>query len=390
MEDLDLNIRFGPFDKQKGTWEVFASSPVGNAKNLMRFTPDMHWAQHAGSFDGYIANLRARQDPLLSEQFAQGAGLSLFNALIAGEVRNRYDRSRLLADTQNRRLRLVLHTAEAPELMILPWELLFDPHEQGHLCLSSNISLIRYIDLERIIPPLEIHGPLRILVVGANPDGILTLNIPHEQALIKIALRPLELQGMVKLHQVDQTTQRELVDLLQMEDSWHIVHFICHGGHDASSNQGFITLVHEHHGGGHRVLATHLGRLFSRGQLPRLVVLNSCEGGQERIKDPLSNIASVLIGHGIPALVAMQYSITDDAAANFAGEFYRELARGTPVDTAVTKARIGLSTEHSHAPEWATPVLYTHSPSSISFERTSEPVQQLKPTPPKPWQSRRH
>ena len=42
---------------------------------------------------------------------------------------------------------------------------------------------------------------------------------------------------------------------------------------------------------------------------------------------------------GIPAVVAMQYEITDTAALAFAAGFYEALARGKPVDQAVTKGQ---------------------------------------------------
>ena len=70
---------------------------------------------------------------------------------------------------------------------------------------------------------------------------------------------------------------------------------------------------------------------------------------------------------GIPAVVAMQYEITDDAALAFAAGFYEALARGKPVDQAVTKAReIVRVTQNSL--EWATPVLFLASDETRLFE----------------------
>ena len=75
---------------------------------------------------------------------------------------------------------------------------------------------------------------------------------------------------------------------------------------------------------------------------------------------------------GIPAVVAMQYEITDPAALAFAAGFYESLARGNPVDQAVTKAReIVRVTQNSL--EWATPVLFLASDETRLFEVVKPP-----------------
>jgi CHAT domain len=377
MDDLDFDIRIGKFFPQEGAWHVSVRSPAGEAEAFMHFTVRMHqiMTQRSGSFDGVIASLRDQETHRThlspDERFTQEVGLHLFNALMVEDIRHHYYESKLLADAQGRRLRLVLHTAGAPALMALPWELLYDPREREHLCLSRHISLIRYMDLEKAIPPLEIHGPLRILVAGANPQGVSKLDIAREWVLIRKALQPLETQGVVKLRWLgENTTLRQLENALDAEGPWHIVHFICHGGVDAVRSEGFITLVDESHGGKRQVLATQLGRLFT-GRSPRLVVLNSCEGGQGGATDPFSSIASILTNYGIPAIVAMQYGITDKVAVEFADRFYHELAKGAPVDVAVTEARLALSIDHPTVPEWGTPVLYMRARNSVLFKQSS-------------------
>ena len=60
---------------------------------------------------------------------------------------------------------------------------------------------------------------------------------------------------------------------------------------------------------------------------------------------------------GIPAVVAMQFEITDNAAIMLAHEFYRALADGYALDESLTEARKAIRTEVSEV-EWATPVLY--------------------------------
>ena len=63
----------------------------------------------------------------------------------------------------------------------------------------------------------------------------------------------------------------------------------------------------------------------------RLAVLNSCEGARATAADPFSGTAQSLVQQGIPAVVAMQFEITDEAAITFALRALRGIADGLPV-----------------------------------------------------------
>jgi WD40 repeat protein len=73
------------------------------------------------------------------------------------------------------------------------------------------------------------------------------------------------------------------------------------------------------------------------------------------------------VRRGIPAVLAMQYEITDRAAIEFARAFYEALADGLPVDAAVAEARIAVSLGVTNTVEWGTPVLYMRSPDGVLF-----------------------
>jgi hypothetical protein len=70
---------------------------------------------------------------------------------------------------------------------------------------------------------------------------------------------------------------------------------------------------------------------------------------------------------GIPAVIAMQFEISDVAAITLANEFYAAVADGFPVDGALSEARKAIFTR-VNAVEWATPVLYMRSPDGRIFE----------------------
>ena len=66
----------------------------------------------------------------------------------------------------------------------------------------------------------------------------------------------------------------------------------------------------------------------------------------------------------MPAVVAMQFPISDKAAIAFSETFYQRIAKGDPVDVAMAEGRKKLW----HLEEWATPVLFLRSKDGVLFE----------------------
>ena len=64
----------------------------------------------------------------------------------------------------------------------------------------------------------------------------------------------------------------------------------------------------------------------------------------------------------------MQYEISDEAAIEFAKEFYRMVSIGSPVDVAVAEARRAMTLALETSVEWATPVIHMRSPDGKLFD----------------------
>jgi len=87
-----------------------------------------------------------------------------------------------------------------------------------------------------------------------------------------------------------------------------------------------------------------------------LVVLSGCRTGMSRLSESVFNgVAQNLIGRGIPAVVAMQYSISVPAASAFAEDFYYSLGQK---DSLVSALRQGQRAIGIEGHEWYRPVLY--------------------------------
>jgi hypothetical protein len=145
-----------------------------------------------------------------------------------------------------------------------------------------------------------------------------------------------------------------------------------------TAEEGLIAFAEERTGRRHLLRSRDLARLLDGHRYLRLAFLNSCEGARGSEGDPFSGTAATLVRRGIPAVVAMQYQITDKAAIEFSSAFYESLADGLPVDAAVTEARVAVSMDSML--EWGTPVLYMRSPDGRLFEiSTPAPRVQLIP-----------
>jgi hypothetical protein len=110
-----------------------------------------------------------------------------------------------------------------------------------------------------------------------------------------------------------------------------------------------------------------LGTLLHDEDTLRLAVLNACEGARAARTDPFAGTAQCLIQQGIPAVIAMQFEISDEAAITLTREFFGALADDYPVDAALAEARKALFTEGSGV-EWGTPVLYMRAPDGRIFD----------------------
>jgi hypothetical protein len=366
VEYLNFDLEIGP--RSEDRYPVGARSEAGEVRHWMRFPLDglalenvLLRVQNALLRTGNVR--RGMGTP--EEQVVQSFGRALFEALLVEDVRRLYDASAARATQQGKGLRLRLRI-QAPELAALPWEFLYDPLQHEYVCFLPDVVLVRYLETAQPIPPFKVELPLRVLAMLADPSDLDRLNVAHERQRLSDALRPLEELDLVRLRWVEGQTVRDLHQALLQRD-WHIFHYIGHGAFDARTQEGVLALVNEQ-GTTHLLGATDLGRMLAQRHSLRLVVLNSCQGAAGSRHDLFSSTAATLASKRIPAVLAMQYDITDQAAMEFTRGFYGALAVGMPVDGAVTQARTAISVGAPRTLEWVTPVLYLRAPTGVLFE----------------------
>lgn len=298
---------------------------------------------------------------------AEAFGRKLFDAVFQGEVRDCFTACLSQLDHEEEQgARLRLRLADAPELASWPWEYLY--HRKQFVVLSRETPIVRSLELPRPVKPLAVAPPLRFVGLVSDPKDsrYAKLSVEREQANINAALRGLVERGLFTVEWLQTATLAELQRRLRQRDPVHIFHFIGHGGWDREKDDGLLVFQDEY-GDGHRVAANHLATILKDHKPLRLVTLNACEGGRLSPADPFAGVAGTLMSLGLPAVLAMQFEITDRAAIQLAQVFYESLADSLPIEGALAEARKTIFASGNDV-EWGTPVLYLRATDGVLFD----------------------
>ncbi len=293
-------------------------------------------------------------------------GRRLFDALFTDQIASLFQQSYGKASARGRRLRIRLQlnveNASIAPLATIPWELMYRHDRREFLVLSADTTLVRSLDVptgEWDVP--EITGPIRVLFVMANPRGDLNLKAERAEIEARLALDQQRDQPAgatpnlrpIVAEFLEDATFAALEDRLRDSD-YHIIHFMGHGAFD-ERQQGHL-LFHDGMRSG-----ADLAEVLRRERMTRLVTLNACrtaEGSANADADPFAGVAAALVMAGVPAVVAMQFPVSDTAAIAFSARLYSELGRGEPLEDAVDSGRRRIKALAPDQREWATPVLF--------------------------------
>lgn len=357
---LDLDLLVEPFERQYRARVL--NSPAGQADTLfvLPFDPT-----EIASFLGAIEQMRGRtRGSERGEDLVKAFGSRLFDAVFAGRVGAVYAASTSSASDRGAGLRLRLRLNNVPELTGLPWELLYDPAASRFLNLSIETPLVRYLELPNPARPLAIQPPLKILTLISIPKDAPLIDVEREWNNLASALSELVDHGLVVVEKSEQATLPELQRKLR-QSHYHILHFIGHGLFDEARGES-VLLFEDEQAAAMRVGGVELGALLHDHRTLSLVVLNAAEGGRTG-RDGAAGVAQNLVRQGIPAVIAMQFAISETASLAFSREFYRALADSYPIDAAVAEARKAIYFD-GNAWEWATPVLFMRTPDGVIFD----------------------
>ncbi len=369
MSEQDLSIRIDPAGP--GVYRVRAQYrratstnhpvlfPALDDKELMALGTIVHGPVHLPRDTG-----RAGANAPEAAPEPDRVGLDLYKTLFAGEVRD------LLRDGLNWarmqrapvriQLQLDLQDPEAAWIASLPWELMVDETHRP-LALLREVTLVRALDINQPLLLRPFQPPLRVLFVMADPRR--NLDLAEERARIEKELA--DQKAHICPDFIEHATWVDFEERLQWED-YHVIHFMGHG--DFENDTGVLIFEDGPKAG------DEIGLLLSREPEVRLAVLNACRtaqvprsGGQHAF----AGVAAALVRAGVPAVVAMQFPVTDAAAIAFSRRLYGGIARSYSIEEALGGARMKMRAAAEGGHEWATPVLFLRGDGEIFTASTA-------------------
>lgn len=312
----------------------------------------------------------------LGSRLMQQLGIHLWQWLFDGAVQASFSQSRGFANGQHKPLRLRLDIRD-PNLVYLPWEIMQEQAGKQAISLSQQVLFSRTTSDVDPLPLLQTDQSLRILLVlgqDSEPRADLTIGTPSShpnQNRLRLEQEASALaqllgqstnsnQGGVDVPcQVTPLLQPTPAELIQYLENKHYNVFFYAGHGMPGADGGYLFLQP-----GTRLNGTELAQVLTRCHV-KLAVFNACWGAQpdqEKSQPiPRSSLAEVLIHHGVPAVLGMRDSITDQEALSFIEAFVRSIVERKPIDQAVAVARQHLLTLYRfNEPAWTLPVLYMH------------------------------
>ncbi len=271
-------------------------------------------------------------------------------------------------------LTLALHS-NAAVLWRLPWEYIHDG--QDFLALHGKFQLSRrpYELGELVRDPIQ--RPLRLLIIISSPEDQAELNTEKELSAIQEALDDAERRGLIQTEYLEDATLDEIGATLKNFNP-HVLHYTGHGvflpdREKPENSRSFLALEKENG----QTLLTGIKELRPHLQNApdlRLAVLSGCQTAQTSDSDAFSGVATGMLHTGIPAVVAMQFSILDSSGIHLARAFYTALAQGDSLAAAMQAMRIALwQFEEGPGYDWGIPALYLRAQEMVLVDASQNP-----------------
>jgi hypothetical protein len=263
--------------------------------------------------------------------------------------------------------KLITLSAADPTILSLPWELLHEAEApDGTHLFHEHINLHRcYAGATqgRGVVHFTPKARLRILFVVSRPDDAGFINPRADAGAVLDAVEQRG-QNRIDVEFLRPATLDALLERLQQEPPIDVLHFDGHGVFDEKGgilsdqnrkpagkeanlrradegngppNTGYL-LFEDAEGKQDLVSAATLGANLHRHPLG-LLILSACQSATLGQADPLGSVAARLTAAGIPAVLAMSYSVLVKTTEALFGAFYQQVAAGKPLGGSLETAR---------------------------------------------------
>ncbi len=353
-ENFDIYIRPGRIENE---YALNATSLAGETDQIIY--------QSLPTDEAYEDRVYYLRELMASPEDAEKLGQTLRDFLFPTLIRNLFLQTQTRAEAAGKagvRIRINIFK-ESRDLYQVPWEYVRD--DRTFMALNEETPIVRYMPVNRAPMPVDVPEKVRILVAWASPSDQDLLDVEGEVSVVQKALEPLVADGRIEvevLAKAQLSTLRRTVRKMKP----HILHFI---GHGMLQEDGEGALALETRDGTTAMADAEKLLVLLQSDDTKLVMLSACQTAATSDEEPdqdsaraLMGVAPKLVWGGVPAVVAMQFNLPDDAGAPFMETFYEFLVDGKPLDTAVTEARIGLYFDFDDQIFWAIPVLFMRAP----------------------------
>jgi tetratricopeptide (TPR) repeat protein len=276
------------------------------------------------------------KDPAARLERQRAFGGKLFQKLFSAEAQKQWHELKTRSDFLVACLRIA---SDAAKLEALPWETLFDGEEFIAAGAKTSVSRLPLDVAPRDALP-AVPLPVRMLALVASPLDLKEnqrLRIEEEQEILLRAINTPAGQG--RLHaDFEDEAKLEILES-SLEAAYHVFHYT---GHGIAAAQGGGLLLENAQGESRPITVAEFMNALQKGESTlRLAVMSGCQTARTLHIAGFRDLARGLIRR-IPAVIAMQFSISDAAGLAFAEALYPRLVAGQPLEMAVSAARRAL------------------------------------------------
>ncbi len=364
MQELNLNFKNSQqvtinFAQHPSVIIDFSIPLTAQDREAIRHYLEVYAAQYVMDIDDQAADKISNK---LLPQFGQKLFAAVFNNDSAKQLFTQF------INTPSDKYLLTI-TAQSPDILSLPWELL---HDSGNFLFASepSITILRRIPPKKTFPNYASQSRLHILFIVSRPQDA---NFIDPRTDAKAVLKAIAGYTDITVEFLQPATLENLWQRLQNSDlpQVDVIHFDGHGIFDKSgdlvktviaqlsgisrdlrkqlrnleigTNTGYLLFEgydkHELY-----VPTSWLNYILSESKI-RFIVLSACQSAmvvhenKEIEEEAIGSIAVGLTANSIPNVLAMSYSVMVKATELLFGEFYREIAAGNSIGIALDKAR---------------------------------------------------
>jgi len=363
MRYSDFSIR--P-ERSGASYSVTVISPCGEARGSFDLGQPLE--QVWGYLPGLWRDVVRHQYPRPGSLHFYGSQLfaSIFHSSVYGLLEQSLSRAE--RSGEGLRIQIEIDPWSPTEILdTIVWEALRETQSERCLALDRSTPVVRHYRSVSWRHPAVVNDRLKILLISSAPPDLGHLNLEREQANLEVALGD---ASAIELVCLANPTIAEVGECLARHE-FHILHYM--GMASSLMDGAGGALVFGGRDGGLDLVSGGRFAEMLRGQISlRLAFLNACDTARVvgvTQPNPFRSTALSLILSGVPAVIAMQFPISDRAAIAFSSVFYRRLAAGDALESAVTEGRHAILLLGDGQVEWVTPVLFSSFHDGILFER---------------------